>query len=56
MRYVLSCATYHMASRYGAVRTWVEGLLAQGDSELAEASNLMGYKNAQQDLLHFKRT
>ena len=28
------------------------GLLALGDRALAEASNLVGYKNAQQDLLH----
>ncbi len=28
----------------------MEGLLARGTRALAEASNLMGYKNAQQDL------
>ncbi len=48
--FILSRATYHRAPRYGGVRTWVEGLLARGNRALAEASNLMGYKNAQQDL------
>ncbi len=47
---ILSRATYHRAPRYGGMRTRMEGLLARGNHTLAEASNLMGYKNAQQDL------
>ena len=42
--------TYHRAPRYGDMRTWMEGLLAGGTRSLAEASNLVGYKDAQQDL------
>ena len=40
-----------MAPRYGGVRTWVEGSQAHGNRTLAEASNLLSYKeNTQQDL------
>ncbi len=44
MKKIFSRATYH--------RTRVVGLLAYGTRALAEASNLVGYKNAEQDYRH----
>ena len=39
------------APSYGVVRTWVEGSQMRGNRALAEASNLLGYKEyTQQDL------
>ena len=43
--YILSCATYQRAPRYGGERTWVEGSQARGNRMLAEASNLLSYKS-----------
>ncbi len=42
-RYIMSCATYPGAPRYGGVRTWIEGSKAHGNRALAEASNLRGW-------------
>ncbi len=36
MLIILSRATYHMAPRYGGVRTRVEGLLVHGERALAD--------------------
>ena len=41
---ILSDATYPGAPSYGGVRTWVEGSQARGNRALAEASNLLGWK------------
>ncbi len=41
---ILSRATFPRAPSYGGVRTWVEGSQMCGDRALAEASNLLGYK------------
>ena len=49
---ILSPATFPGAPSYGGVRTWVEGSQAHGNCPLAEASNLLGYKEyAQQDFI-----
>ncbi len=49
-RYILSRATFPGAPSYGGVWTWVEVSQTRGDHMLAEASNLLGYKEyAQQD-------
>ena len=40
------------APSYGGMRTWVEGSQAGGNRTLAEASNLLGFKEyAQQDFI-----
>ena len=41
---ILSRATFPGAPSYNGVRTWVEGSQARGNRTLAEASNLLGYK------------
>ena len=37
-------ATYTGAPSCGGMRTWVEGSQARGNCTMAEASNLLGYK------------
>ncbi len=37
-------ATFPGAPSYNGVRTWVEGSQTRRDRALAEASNLLGYK------------
>ncbi len=41
---MLSRATFPGVPSYDGVGTWVEGSQTRGDCALAEASNLLGYK------------